>query len=227
MKKPSTIPKIAVLSLAAVLCASALRAAPDFETRFEGLDGSVPDGWVVLTTDPFIEIRENALVLRRDGNPGTGVARTIMLDTGDSLGWTDYAVEATFRESRPGIDSQRNGVLARWDGGRSFPLTAYSAHVAGGDLVIALGASRGVERSEVLASAPLGMALRPNQPYTIRFTLKGSQLKAELFDGAGSQIGLVETENDVLTAGGIGIQSYFAFGERQVKYEHLAVQAPE
>lgn len=218
---------MAVLSFAALFCVPALWAAPDFETRFEGHDGSVPDGWTVLTKDPFVEIRENALVLRRDGNPGTGVARTIMLDTGDSLGWTDYAVEATFRESDPGREAQRNGVLARWDGGRSFPLTAYGAYVEGSELVIALGASRGVERSEVLASSPLGMELRPNQPYTIRFTLKGSQLKAELFDGAGSQIGVVETGNDVLTAGGIGIQSYFSFGERQVKYEHLAVHAPE
>jgi hypothetical protein len=227
MKNQSTITKFGVCQLAALIFLPAIWAAPNFETRFEGDDGTVPDGWIVITKDPFVEIRGNALVIRRDENPGTGVARTIILDSSDSLGWTDYVVEATFRESRPGIESQRNGLLARWDGGKAFPLNAYNAYVEGEELVIALGASRGVAKSEILASSRLAMPLRPNQPYTIRFTLKGRNLKAELFDGAGSQIGLVETENDFLTAGGIGIQSYFAFGERQATYEHLAVYAPE
>lgn len=227
MSKTAPFFRLSLLSFAVLFSLPAPGSETLFETRFEGNDGSLPEGWTALTRDPVIEIRRNALVLRRDGRPGTGTARTLMLDTDESRGWTNVVVEATFRESNPGIVSQRNGVLARWDGGRSFPLKAYNAYVSGDYLMIALGASRGVDVSEVLASSPLSTPLRPNQPHTIRFTLNGSRLVAELFDGAGNRMATVETEHDLLTAGGIGLQSYFAFGERQVRYEHLAVSPAE
>ncbi len=227
MSKKAPFLRFVLLSLAVLFSLPALGTETLFETRFEGTDGSLPEGWTALTRDPVIEIRRNALVLRRDGRPGTGAARTLMLDTDESRGWTNVVVEATFRESNPGIAAQRNGVLARWDGGRSFPLKAYNAYVSADSLVIAFGVSRGNEAAEVLASSTISTPLRPNQPYTIRFTLSGSRLVAELFDGAGNGMAKVETEHDLLTAGGIGIQSYFSFGERQVSYEHLAVSPAE
>lgn len=197
--------------------------APLYETRFDGPEGELPEGWKALTDDPSIQTTGKSLRLSRDGSPGTGVARTVAFERKDSSKWADYVIEATFFDPKPGITFQRSGVFARWDGDTVFPLRGYNAYVSGDQLVIARDLKRGVQPSEILASAKLDKELNERATYTIRFHLQGSKLRAELLDSAGLSLATVEANDISYSQGSPGLQAYFAIGGRRVECLHFAV----
>lgn len=199
-----------------------------YEKHFSEPDGTLPTGWVVFSDDPSIEVINNRLRLTRFGtpdNPGTGVARTVGLIGPEGRGWTNYVVETTFRQNSFRV-GERQGILARWDGVRGFPVNAYHAYLTEDRLVIAFGASRGNQVSEVLAETTLASAPRPNTRLTLRFTLSGSSLRAELFDATSAAMGVVEAMDERLRSGGVGLQAYFGFRARWVDHEHFVVYQP-
>lgn len=225
MKTPRFLPLLAAcfLALSASVPASGQVL---YETNFNGTDGELPPSWLAMSGDEIIALRENRLRLSRHGRPGTGVARTVMYRGLSASNWADYVVEATFRQSRTGDGNERNGLLARWNGERGLPVAAYFAYVSGDRLLIARGAGRGNDTTPVLGQAAIEGDFRANRSYTLRFTLVGPRLTAELFDARGNAMAKVEAEDDTFKRGSVGMQAYFTFGERWADYEHLVVYRP-
>lgn len=214
---------VASAFLLPLLVASPAFGDPLYETRFDGPEGELPEGWRALTDDPSIQTTGKSLRLSRDGSPGTGVARTVAFEGKDSSQWADYVIEATFSDPKPGISFQRNGVFARWNGDPVFPLRGYNAYVSGDQLVIARDLGRGVQPSEILASAKLDTELNARATYTIRFQLQGPKLRAELLDASGHSLATVEANDISYSQGSPGLQAYFASGGRRVECQHFVV----
>ncbi len=218
----------APLSLLSAILLPLLGVSPVFgesiyETGFDGPEGDLPEGWERLTDDPSIQTTGKALRLSRDGSPGTGVARTVALVGKDSSNWTDYVIEATFADPKPGINFQRNGVFARWSGDPEFPLRGYNAYLSGDQLVIARDLTRGVQPSEILASVKLNTDLTASTTYTLRFQLMGPKLRAELLDATGTSLAAAEADDASYSQGSPGLQAYFASGGRRVECQHFVV----